>query len=891
MITSLFVSFVRVVLAWYVIGLLILFLGDPSWAQSSYLALARYPLVPQFLAGGLSTAAKVQITLLGYWTLPLLVLVVLQLIFSRAWMSWHIHAMKQDEKMRLTASGSFSGVSVASYSIGTLPLPTVPFAHSDPIVFVNEELSLRKPAGQKRAIEIQVSPDVAQLLKGCPDAEVQVCAELVQLMGEHPGHYAGAGHGVDLLEHTFNVAEEALTRCTSDFRLPFIAAFAHDIGKLLTFRKDEAGGWTRVGLHSREGARILSALPSFPSLPLIDQRALILALKHGHNSHNIPVLGGDEAATVLAQRILYSLSAADKSATAAEKDRNLEKLQPQDLLWQDFTQNLRNAPVVQRGKKGGSNQLNIPLGSPYVYIYEAPWRESAVTRLPEEIAAVLDLHRRDNGKIAKYTKILLERLEQEGLLVKEHEGMKTPEDNPLWNISSGMPGKDQDTATRMNGVIVVHAKRLWEAINAKHPHSSDFIVQILCPNADGLGNMAGPREDARNIPQLADKMSLQLSPDVANKTSAKPVNDLAVMDRIDDKKASEIGLLPKDSLAELHQTKRASRRYKDESDIAVPGTYAAPKEIVASTPGQAQKPMAGALPAAMPEAAIAKPAPVAANAPAPILPPAPARATQDHPAQEVLDTPSEPPALTPEDYLILAMRLASGEPIDTPVVIAGAAEHKKTPATEAPPPVLMATANLEEDETPPVTASESAGDFADAGIAAASLGLEDDHTLANWPAQEVFEQEQRTATEAASVAPLAHQVDYNLPTSPPMPVSTPLATKVAPTPPPAVQATPFNSEKAQEPPQKEGLLNASEQAAGIGIASREIAARFTHLKVGSKYYTAKASLVLRGVKKEGQPYNSGQAGGPARENQGAPLIAPKPLIIGDAGIKKRRKFD
>src|SRR5690606_2726085 len=102
---------------------------------------------------------------------------------------------------------------------------------------------------------------------------------------------------------------------------------------------------------------------------------------------------------------------------------------------------LREAPVAQRGKPGGSNQINNPHGSEFLYIYEAPWRDAAIKRLPEEVAAALDLTRRDTGRLAKYTKILAERLRREGLLVEEYtsangEVMRAPESNPLWDIKS-----------------------------------------------------------------------------------------------------------------------------------------------------------------------------------------------------------------------------------------------------------------------------------------------------------------------------------------------------------------------------------------------------------------------------------------------------------------------
>ena len=864
MITSLFTSSIRVLLAWYMLSLLVLFLGNPEWAQSFYISLARYPFVPQVEFKGLESAAEIQLNLLIYWTLPLLSFVFVQLFLSRAWMSVHIKKMKSDEVHRLDRTGEFSGVKVASYSIGPLAMPTVPLPAKKKIRFFNTNYPIGPLKYDKKAIKLKVSDEVAIFLNTCTPDEILVCSELVQVLAEHPGHYAGAGHGVDLLEHTFNVAAEALKRCTPEFRLPFIAAFAHDIGKLITFRKDAAGEWERVGWHSREGARILAALPSFSALPISEQRALILTLKHGHKSYQLPTLAGDTQATLLAQRILYSVSAADKSATSAEKDRNLEKLKPQELLWQDFIKNIRTAPVVQRGPRGLSNQLNLPPGNPYVFIYESACREAAIKRLPEEVAAVLDLNRRNTGKIAKYTQILLDRLLQEGLLVTEIDGMTTPQSNPLWNIRSGLPNKDPDTGSRINGVIVVHAKLFWEKLNYKNSNVSDFIVQVECPNADQQGNISGPREDARNIPQIADKISLNLAPDEVNKTSDKASNGLSVMARLDDKKAAEIGLFTSETAKDITVTKRPSRRYETQTDSDIPGTYFSPKEP--------------------PKTSVVAPLPSAAHA----ISPAPSKAIQESasalPANaEEENHPASSEALkleAPIDYLGLALGLSSGDSVPS-----SSPADQKIPAISNPLPHVNLPAELSatfEISTDPLD------------IGSATFG--DPYTT--FEAQEAYEQSVHFAPTSSAkeveTSILANKGNTGLSADPLVSAASAKPIGSSASLPSSVPARVSASTHVTAPPVH---LSSGEQSGGVAVADAAAISRFQQLKLGDKFYTSEAPVVKQGKKKEGSLYNTGAAALPQKKSfpAEAPMRSQRDLDPRPSGLeaqkKVRRKYD
>lgn len=481
-------------------------MGAPQWAESRLAALQALPWVPVFETSGITSAAKVQWTLLVYWTGPMIGLwlgaALLGLLTCE--LQFQHYAYKIRVSMRPT--GNFWGVVVYPQSIGNLPLATTPSLEGNTV-------SLTGAKG-KSITAVHLQGKVKEAFKLLTVPETKFCEEVIQILVAKPDHFAGLGHGVGLLEHTFNVVSESATRCTPEFRLPLLAALCHDIGKLITFRPDGNGGWARRGLHSRESARIIATLPSFQELPQLHRNALLLAIKYDHNPNKMPDIEGNKEASMLAMRVISALAQSDRQATAGEKERHLEKLQPEDLLWKDFVDFLREAPVVQLGKPGVSNQLNNPSNSEYLYVYEAAWREAAIKRMPEEVAAALDLNRRDAGKLAKYTKVLAARLRKDGLLLEStkirkpdgtFEEVSTSEANPLWDIQSGTGEKGQV----IRGVLVLHASALWALLNFKLGVRSPYPVTVLAPNADPEGKVRhAPSKHSSEVPDMADTMKV-----------------------------------------------------------------------------------------------------------------------------------------------------------------------------------------------------------------------------------------------------------------------------------------------------------------------------------------------------------------------------------------------
>lgn len=786
MITSLLTSLMRVSIFWYVVGALVLFIGSPDWAEALYRRLMLYPGIPKIELHGLGTAAQVQLALLTYWTVPVLCFSAVTTLVGWGIAEGKVRLTQQKRVEGLKPSGKFWGVFVAGYSLGALPQSTTPPLKGQKVCFSDAP-------GAPDATVVTVQGAMKEALKMLTQPERQLCEELIQLLLADPNHFAGLGHGVGLLEHTLNVVTEAAVKCTPEFRMPLLAALAHDIGKLITFQPDGKGGWTRRGLHSRESARILATLPGFQALPEMHQRALILAVKYDHAPSKMPALRGEAEASQLAMRTISALSQADRSATAGEKERNLEKLQPEDLLWQDFVDFLREAPVVQRGKKGTANQVNNPPESPFLFIYEAPWRDAAVHRLPAEVAAALDLTRRDSGKLAKYTRILVERLKKEGLLVEEHvvrnkdtkedETLKVSDSNPLWDIQSGSGEK----AVVLRGILVLHAEALWKKTNYRLGVKSPYPVQILAPNANAHGAINQAPEADRSAPYV---------PEVTDGLKLENVDSASAM--------SALGLTTDPTSAAPAPT-RARGRFKDP----------APSQETYQTLGLSD---------------TKKTASRKIDTPVPTPAPTPAER-------------SEEPALTQ-----VVAELERQEP-DEPALADSTAlsEEDLAQAFAAEFEASMANDQNMADGDESVAAGNEGGASMDAALSfftqAPTMGSEEQPSTPE------------TVTPARVAENPVVRDDAPQKPSPkkesgkkPAPAEERSVQK------PAKPATAPSAADVGEPSTTELELSRAERREGLALATPEVCAQFPHLNPGDKYYTEHSRAVQAGIKKPGSRY-------------------------------------
>jgi hypothetical protein len=799
MITSLSTSLTRVLLFWYAVGVLVLFIGDPAWADALYQHLSFYPWVPVFEVHGLTTAAAVQWRLLVLWTVPMAITWAASMGVGALVAEVKCQLGLRKQRTNLHPVGEFWKVTVPDFSLGRLPSSTTP-------KLTGQRVTLGGPGeSKKNAARVELQGAMKEAVKMLTPAERQLAEELLQLLLAKPDHYAGLGHGVGLLEHTLNVVTETAGKVTPEFRLPLLAALSHDVGKLITFQPDGNGGWKRKGLHSRESARILATLPAFQELPELHQRGLILAVKYDHAPDKIPELRGEREAVTLAMRTISALARADRKATADEKERHLVRLQPEDLLWKDFVDFLREAPVVQRGKKGAANQVNNPPDSPYLFVYEAPWRDAAVRRLPAEVAAALDLTRRDAGKMAKYTRILIERLRKEGLLVesytsKDKDGaaveLQVSDSNPLWDIQSGTGEK----AIVLRGILVLKADDLWKKLNYRISVKSPFPVQILAPNANADGRVNdAPRANREE----------QRTPDVSDGLKLDNVDSTDAM--------ASLGLTAEPSESAVKAAKPKTRTRG--------GFRSAPEVTPADDAMFGLKADSAAKPAAPATSAAAGPLP------------------QSHQAAPTSDASAEP--MTGEEELSdqeaqeraeLEASMGGGDAksIEAPVAEEGSSQALNN-----------AMAHLMQE----APADEPAAEPQDQASTTESTDVADESgARSRSPAATPVGPVSETAPVAVKPARMAPDAEKK----PKEEVKRPVAEKSEKTDKaekPTVQA-PVTTQSTEAPDE----LSRAERREGLAIADEAAVAQYPGLKAGDKYYTAHSRAVQAGLKKPGSRY-------------------------------------
>lgn len=843
MISSMPSSLLRVLFFWYALGILWFSLGDPSHAEAAYAQLNWiFPWVPELELDGLHSAFKVQLTLLWYWSALMVGVWCVSLITGGTLSFVKVALLERRKAQGIKPHGEFRGVSLHAYTQGALAMPVVPGLQGPKV-----SLSAKSARRGDTVVSLDDSA-LRDVVAAFTPAERQLCEELFQLLVADPEHYAGLGHGVGLLEHTLNVVEAAAKSCTPDFRLPLLAALSHDIGKLVTFRKNEKGEWERVGLHSRESTRILATLPGFCALPELHQDALLLAVAFDHAPSKMPQLRGEPASAELAMRIILALSQADQTATAAEKDRHLEKLQPEDLLWRDFVENLRNAPVLTRNKKGGVNMLNIPANNPYLFLYEAAWRDAAIERINEttpELAAALDLNRRDRGKLAKYTKYLADLLRTKGLLVEQHEELSVTQNNPLWDIQSGKGEKSMV----FRGCLVLRKDPLWETLNYRFTQTSPFEVTLVGPNSNPDGGRRPADKEAISeidvtVPIAVKDVSALTISNPRGVPSAKPKAVPAVPAPPRDK-VEEGASAPAPAPAAAATASRTPVEAASNAFLSIFGG----RKVVAPAQGTANSPAAhadkaAAIPSAasVPTAAVEQPAlgpgveaaakaetvPEQAHARDALVSSPEKQASPPIPAASKAPTP-EVPATVPDDPVFQGAMPMPAAPAAKVAPRAqagqegGAVASKQTPPGSSRPGQPAANVRAARPVAEPSAPKPSVPNlFAPKG---ASKGFFGDPQKGRQPAaaQPSANQAPGTKVKEASAAP-----------APAQPPSKPVA---------ATEPIPVR-------------LSQAEKRAGVAVADQVAVQQYPHLAIGEKYFPETAPDVVRGSIKAGQRFQS-----------------------------------
>lgn len=419
--------------------------------------------VPQGSASILESLG-VQLTVLGYWTLPMLVLAALSalvgygLVWKRARLTSH------ERSAREKGSGNFRGVTL---TLGELPTPAV------------------LPRD-----EIDLGADDDEALGRLTERERRLLCDILGTISAAPDAYSGPGITVPLLEHTLNLTAKALQHRRYPGLSALVAA-AHELGKLTAYKpvKNEkgefSGEWTSVKNHDREAARILGSLDSWNALPLLDRSAVMMAVKFHSTPRTIPDLNGDPNVYRLARELLTVADDVQTEAVTEEKQKTLEKTELPDVIFESFAKALPSLSFQSRGLPKGVQAVAWKIGS-RVYMLEIKLRETVMAKMPADVRGALAPNAKDKQRLQPFTLELLKALETRGWLVRQVGEHKVDVKEALWNVKAGK--------LDFKGVIVVDVPK--EFLGQLPSDDSMYEVSVTGPLFTGGGHSGGERTGA-----------------------------------------------------------------------------------------------------------------------------------------------------------------------------------------------------------------------------------------------------------------------------------------------------------------------------------------------------------------------------------------------------------
>jgi len=353
---------------------------------------------------------------------------------------------------------------------------------------------------------ISYKPVKAELAGNVPAHHMPSINQLLGYLQAHPDAYCGDGHNTTLLEHHLGVIDEAFEYEGADSLLP-LAAAAHDIGKTVSHAKQD-GQWVRLSYHDKQSGRLLAKFPAWWALPEDERSILLLAVKYEHSPNLMPVTfpglcsnGMRRAVTLLQQ-----LREIDGLATRGEKRKVLETLDVQELAIDTFLRVVPQVPYQVKGLAKRVKAAGFRVGE-RLYLSEHHVRETALSKLDDDVAAAFGGDFRARGKSGEFTQVLLGALADRGWLITEIEGLpegsetaKTwtlPSDQALWRVRSGI--------IEFRGMIAVELPAEHQGL---YPRETAYEVTVLGPQGKHSGNAgvaptkdSGKREERMTKPK------------------------------------------------------------------------------------------------------------------------------------------------------------------------------------------------------------------------------------------------------------------------------------------------------------------------------------------------------------------------------------------------------
>jgi DNA-binding transcriptional regulator YhcF (GntR family) len=421
-------SFLISLIFWFVVTTLWWSFQRP---EVNLAALARIKAILPFLpfevpaTAGILQSLSVQKLVLTYWTLPVLLCVVLSGLtgYGIAWM----RARKEDKTRsdREKGTGNYRGVTL---TLGELPMP-VGFPKDD----------------------IDLGSDSTGMLARMTGPEKALLEDILGTISAHPNAYPGEGISISLLEHTLNIASMALTS-TKRPGLSAIVAAGFELGKITAFKQKDDGSWSQLKRQDIEASKILGTLNSWYQLPAQDKTAVMLAVKYHTTPKLLPEPEGDTVVYRLAKELLTTADDTTAEVVVQEKQKTIEKTLSTsskdlpDIIFDAFLQSLPLLSFQNRGLPKGVQAVAWKVGT-RVYMLEIKLRETITSKIPLEVRGALTPNPKDRARLQPFTMELLKALHSRGWLVTNIKDTKVDPREALWNVKAGK--------LEFKGVIVI----------------------------------------------------------------------------------------------------------------------------------------------------------------------------------------------------------------------------------------------------------------------------------------------------------------------------------------------------------------------------------------------------------------------------------------------------
>lgn len=372
------------------------------------------PFEPPAQAAILGSLA-VQKNVLVYWTFPMLVGTVVSAMIGYG-IAWLLARGKaQEREAREQGKGVYRGVTL---TVGELPLPRT---------YPRDSLTL--------------SADEDESLARLTAGELALLGDILGTISAHPAAYVGESAAASLLDHTLEVVEPALARPRFP-GLTAIVAAAHEMGKILAFESDGAGGWKEKMTVDKGATIILRTLESWHRLPNPERAAVLAAVQFHSTPERIPEPDGDKAAAQLAKDLLAATDDSRQEVEQAAKETALAAVQSNesaslsDQIFEAFIQALPTLAFQHRGLPKAVPAAAWKLGN-RVFLLEIRVREQVTAKLPDQLRSLLTPAPKQRPRVQPFTVELLKAFAKRGWLVTEVNGTALPADEALWNVQAG----------------------------------------------------------------------------------------------------------------------------------------------------------------------------------------------------------------------------------------------------------------------------------------------------------------------------------------------------------------------------------------------------------------------------------------------------------------------